>query len=368
MIPVFDPVRDFEAHRDEYLAAFERVMRSGRLILGPETEAFEREFAAYVGTDYAVGMNSGTDALSLALLALGIGLGDEVIVPALTAPATATAIRSVGAFPRFVDVLPDTLTLDPRGLARAVSNRTRCIMPVHLFGCPVPMDEIVAFAERRGLEIVEDCGQGHGTLFGRRHVGTFGRIGCFSFYPTKNLGAFGDGGICVTDDPQLEAALRRLRCYGFDAERNVRVDGRNSRLDEVQAAMLRARLPRLDAGNARRREIAAIYRDRLQAADAELPHDVPGHAYHQFVLRVPDRAALVEGLKRHGIGYGVHYPTPLHLMSAYLFMGYMTGDFPIAEEVSEQVVSLPLFPELTDAEAEHVCEVVLQCGRISSKS
>jgi dTDP-4-amino-4,6-dideoxygalactose transaminase len=313
-------------------------------------------------------VNSGTDALSLSLMALGIGLGDEVIVPALTAPATVAAIRAVGAVPRFIDVLPDAMTLDPGGLHRVLSRRSRCIMPVHLFGCPVAMSEITEFAERHRLAIVEDCGQGHGTISEGRHVGTFGRIGCFSFYPTKNLGACGDGGICVTEDPQLDSTLRRLRSYGFDAERTVQIDGRNSRLDELQAALLRVKLTTLNQKLARRRAIAAGYRRRLAEADAVLPCNVPGHAYHQFVIRVPDRSVLLQGLVRHRIGFGVHYPTPIHLMPAYRFLGHMTGDFPVAEEVSEQVVSLPMYPELTDQEVYRVCDVVLQCSRITYKA
>jgi dTDP-4-amino-4,6-dideoxygalactose transaminase len=368
MIAAFDATRDYRLHRDAYLAAIDRVLGSGRLILGPETDAFENEFADYVGARFAVGVNSGTDALSLALMALDIGLGDEVIVPAMTAPATAAAIRAVGAVPRFVDILTDTLLLDPRELKRALSRRTRCIMPVHLFGCPAPMDDILNFAQRNRIEIIEDCGQGHGTISGSRHVGTFGRIGCFSFYPTKNLGAYGDGGICVTDDPQLDGLLRRLRSYGFDAERTVQIDGRNSRLDEIQAALLRVKLSVLPEKLARRREIAEIYRRRLSEADAVLTCHLPGHAYHQFVVRVPDRGILLKGLMRHRIGFGVHYPTPLHLMPAYAFLGHMTGDFPVAEEVSEQVVSLPMYPELTDQEVDRVCDVVLQCSRLSYKA
>lgn len=368
MIAAFDATRDYRLHRDAYLDAVDRVLTSGRLILGPETTAFEHEFSDFVGARFGVGVNSGTDALSLALMALGIGLGDEVIIPALTAPATAAAIRAVGAVPRFVDILPDTLLLDPRGLKRAMSRRTRCIMPVHLFGCPVPMDEIISFADLHRLDIVEDCGQGHGTISDSRHVGTFGKIGCFSFYPTKNLGAYGDGGMCVTDDSALDAALRRLRSYGFDAERTVQIDGRNSRLDELQAALLRVKLAVLPAKLARRREIAAIYRRRLKEADAVLTGLTPGHAYHQFVVRVPDRSALLEGLMRYCIGFGVHYPTPLHLMPAYDFLGHMTGDFPVAEEVSEQVVSLPMYPELTDQEVERVCDAVMQCSRITYKA
>jgi dTDP-4-amino-4,6-dideoxygalactose transaminase len=365
MIAVFDAARNFRAHREEYLAAFERVLSSNRLILGPETEAFETEFAAHVKSAHAVGVNSGTDALVLAMTALGVGLGDEVLVPALTAPATAAAVRMVGAVPRFVDVLPDALTMDPQAADRAVTRRTRCILPVHLYGAAAEMTQLAALAESRGLALVEDCAQAHGTMHAGRTVGTFGRIGCYSFYPTKNLGAFGDGGACVTDDPYLAQRLRRLRFYGLDADGVMREDGRNSRLDELQAALLRVKLRWLEKGNLHRRVIAERYRRNLRDADLRLPIDQPGCCYHQFVIRTADRAGLIAELQRHQIGYGVHYPRPLHLMPAYEFLGYRAGDLPVAEQACDEVLSLPIYPELDNIEVDRVCTAVLRGLRMA---
>lgn len=360
MIAVFDAARHYRAHRAEYLEAVERVLSSNRLVLGPETEAFECEFAASVQARHAVGVNSGTDALALAMTALGVGLGDEVLVPALTAPATAAAVRMVGAVPRFVDVLPDKLTMDPQHAERVVTRRTRCLVPVHLYGAAADMTELTALAERRGLALIEDCAQAHGTTFGGRAVGTFGRIGCYSFYPTKNLGAFGDGGLCTTDDPYLAQRLRRLRFYGLDADGVMREDGRNSRLDELQAAVLRVKLRWLEKGNLHRRVIAERYRRNLRDAGVRLPVDQSGATYHQFVIRTQSRAGLIAELQRQQIGYGVHYPRPLHLMPAFEFLGYRVGDLPVAEQACEEVLSLPIYPELDNGEVDRVCTAVLR--------
>ncbi len=359
MIPTFDPTRDYELRRAEYLDAFDRVLRSGTLVLGRETEAFECEFAEYVRARFAVGVNSGTDALILALSALGLDIGDEVLVPALTAPATAAAVRAVGAMPRFVDVCPQTLTMDPKCVESTITSRTQCILPVHLHGAPAAMGPLVDVAAKYGLTIIEDCAQGHGTTYDERHVGTFGRIGCFSFYPTKNLGAFGDGGMCVTNDRQLAERLRRLRCYGLDERRVAQIDGRNSRLDELQAAILRLKLGRLDAAVDRRREIARRYRESLTGTGLQLPDDVPGHAYHQFVVRTPDRPTLLREFQDRHVQYGLHYATPLHCMPAYEILCHYRGDFPVAELACDQIVSLPCFPELSEKEVEGVVSVLL---------
>lgn len=358
MVPAFDPTREYALHREEYLEAFDRVLSSGSLVLGPETESFEHEFAEYVGARLAVGVNSGTDALILALLALGIDVGDEVIIPALTAPATAAAVRSVGAMPRFVDVSPQTLTMDPSSVERQITINTRCLIPVHLHGCPAAMDSLTDIAARHGLALIEDCAQAHGTTFDGRHVGTFGSIGCFSFYPTKNLGAFGDGGMCVTNDQQIAQRLRRLRCYGLDQRRIAQIDGRNSRLDELQAALLRLKLSRLDDAIGRRREIAARYRRSLVELPITLPGVDAGHAYHQFVVRAENRGALLRELQERRVQYGLHYMTPLHLMPAYEILCHLRGDLPIAEEAAEQVVSLPCFPELRDDEIDVVADAL----------
>lgn len=360
MIPFFDPTREYLAHRDEYLDTLDRVLARGQWILGPEVEAFEREFGEYLGVRHAVGVNSGTDALILALTALGIGPGDEVITVANSAVATVAAVRAVGAIPRFVDLLPGQLVMDPRQAARAVMRRTRCLLPVHLHGCPAPIDELLDVASRHGLYVVEDCAQGHGALYRGRPVGTFGHVGCFSFYPTKNLGACGDGGMCVTNDASLELRLRRLRNYGVDVEGIARLEGRNSRLDELQAALLRRRLDRLDAAVERRRELAARYLERLMPMFDRLPVDPTDgrHAYHHFVVRSRERQVLSRRLTAHGIGFAVHYPCPVHLMSAFSLLGYREGDFPVTEAAADEVLSLPLFPELTDAEVDRVVEAL----------
>jgi len=367
-VPAFDPSRDYAAHRQEYLAACDRVLSSGRLILGPETEAFEQEFADFAGAGYGVGCNSGTDALVLAMSALGVRAGDEVLVPALTAPATAVAVRMLGAAPVPVDVLPDTLTLDPERADRAVTPRTRCLIAVHLYGRAARLTELSDMARRRGLWLVEDCAQAHGTRYDGRHVGTYGHIGCFSFYPTKNLGAAGDGGMCVTDDPELDARLRRLRHYGLDAEGSARDEGRNSRLDELQAALLRARLPRVAAAVRRRRQWADEYRRRLRGVDIEAPTDDEGHSYHQFVVRTTRRPATIDALLKNRIGYGVHYPRPLHLMPAFARPEIRRGDLPAAERAAEEVLSLPMFPELESAEISEVCSTLARRFPAPSRS
>lgn len=369
MIPAFDYLRDFERHRDEYLAACERVFTSGRLILGPETAAFEQEFAAYVGSDYAVAVNSGTDALSLALVAAGIRRGDEVLVPALTAPATAVAVCQAGAMPRFVDVRNDTLTIDAELAEAAIGPRTRAVVPVHLYGHPACDDGLIELARRRGLVIIEDCAQAHGAAAAGRHVGTQGRIGCFSFYPTKNLGAFGDAGICVTDDLNVARRLRRLRHYGLDPDGTaVDAGGRNSRMDELQAALLRARLTRLDEAVARKVRLAEQYRRGLADIDVALPAECPGHAWHQFVIRSPRRRELCELLTRHGVGWGIHYPRPLHRMPAFGLRSPVDRELPTAERASREVLSLPMFAELELSEVELICSLLVEHFPAPSRS
>jgi dTDP-4-amino-4,6-dideoxygalactose transaminase len=350
MIPFFDYRPELVSIREEIDAALARVLSSGRLILGPEVEAFEHELARWIGARHAVGVASGTDAIALALRALGIGTGDEVVTVANAGAPPVAAIRAAGATPRFVDVHGASLLLDPTLLERALTPKTRCILPVHLYGRAVPIDPILVFASRHGLAVVEDCAQAHGARQGGRHVGTRGAIGCFSFYPTKNLGALGDGGACVTDDPVLAARLRRLRMYGFDDDRTSHVEGVNSRLDELQAAVLRVKLSRLDERVAARRALARSYLDSL----ADLPiqvHDDPepgAHAWHLFAVRPGDRRRAIEALDRAAIGHAIHYPCPAHRMEAYAFLGYRAGDLPVTEAACASVLSLPLYPGLDE--------------------
>jgi len=361
VIPYFDYRPGDRPIEAEIAAAITRVRNSGQLVLGPEGEAFEQEFSAWVGAAHGIGVASGTDALSLALRALEIGPGDEVITVANAGVPTVAAICAVGATPRFVDVDGDGLLLDASILKDAVTDRTRCLLPVHLYGRPVPMEPLLDLASRRGLAVVEDCAQAHGARIGGRHVGTFGDVGCFSFYPTKNLGAYGDGGLCATGDSAVAERLRRLRFYGFGSgARSAAIEGGNSRLDELQAAILRVKLGRLEAALEERRAIAARYRAGLSDAALHLPGEAPDtrHAWHLFVVQTERRRALCEALDAAGIGSGVHYPDPVHCMPAYARLGYGVGDLPVSERACERVLSLPLYPGLEESAVDTVIAAV----------
>ncbi len=345
--------------RPEVESAIRRVIDRGWFVLGPEVDAFETEFAAACGAAHAVGVNTGTDALMLALRALDIGPGDQVITAPLTAAYTALAIRMAGATPVFADIDPSRCTLAPQAVEAAITTRTRAIMPVHLYGQPADMTALAAVATRHGLAVVEDCAQAHLATCQGRPVGTIGIAGAFSFYPTKNLGALGDGGAIVTNDAAVAARLRRLR-NGGQAARYQHVEaGVNSRLDEMQAAILRARLPRLPAWTARRRHLAARYRAALGGTAVTVaPEADPGHVYHLFTVHTPARDALQAHLAAAGIGTLVHYPIAVHRQSA--FADLPAAQCPDADTVAARVLSLPLHPALTDA---HVDEVAAAVGR-----
>jgi dTDP-4-amino-4,6-dideoxygalactose transaminase len=308
---------------------------------------------------HAVGVGNGTDALAIALRALGIGNGDEVITVANSAVATVSAIRMAGATPVFCDVDPQTLLMDPADAARRITARTKAVLPVHLFGNAADMRAVVELARRRGLRVIEDCAQSCGTLLDGRATGTWGDVGCFSFYPTKNLGAYGDGGMCVTADSEVAAAIRRIRSYGCGESQESACEGVNSRLDEIQAAILEVKLRRLPDDLLWRRSLAAAYRARL-AADAVMPVDTIGaiNSHHLLVVQTPRRAEVVHRLTAAGIGHGIHYPVPIHLMAAYRFLGCAKGSLPVTEAAAERVVSLPLYPELSIADVERVCSIV----------
>lgn len=364
MLRYFDYRPGYLELKEQIDDAIRRVLDSGQLILGPEVRAFEQEFAAYVGVPGAVGVNSGTDALILALRSLGVGSDAEVITVANAGVPPVAAIRAAGATPRFVDVDPETLLMDPAQLEGARTERTRCVLPVHLYGQPAPLAPILEFAERHGLGVIEDCAQAHGASYCGAHVGGFGSVGCFSFYPTKNLGAFGDGGLCVCRDPDLEQRLRALRNYGFRDDRHAHFEGLNSRLDEIQAAVLRVKLRRLSRAIEVRRELAQGYIEGLAGSPyrpVELTPDGE-HAFHLLVVRAPDRPRLIEHLNRAEIGFGIHYPEPVHLMEAYSFLGYRAGDLPVTEKACETVISLPLFPGLEAGEVEQVVKALLDCA------
>lgn len=356
MIPFGDLRLQYQAIQIELDAAIQSVLDDGWFILGKNVSAFENEFAAYCGTDFAVGVGNGTDALQLALMACGVGPGDEVVTTPLSATFTALAISATGAIPAFVDIDPDTYNMDPRELEQAISPRTKAVMPVHLYGQPADMDPILAAARKYNLFVIEDAAQAHGAVYKGHRVGTLGDVGCFSFYPSKNLGAFGDGGMVVTDNPEVAEKLRMLRNGGQKTRYDHQLLGRNSRLDELQAAILRVKLTYLEKWNERRRHIAALYTALLGDSDVEPPIEMPyaRHIYHLYVIRCQDRDALQEHLAERGVGTAVHYPIPIHLQRAYRWLNLGRGSFPIAERCADQVLSLPIYPELTDAKVRQI--------------
>jgi dTDP-3-amino-3,4,6-trideoxy-alpha-D-glucose transaminase len=337
-------------------SALARVFASGQFILGAEVEAFEREFAQACGVDHAVGVDSGTSAIQLSLLACGVGAGDEVITVSNTAVATVAAIELTGASPVLVDVHPQTLTLDPSKLEAALTSRTRAVVPVHLFGCPADLNPILDFARAHRLFVVEDCAQAHGAKYHGKPVGGWGHLSAFSFYPTKNLGAYGDGGAVLTSNPALAERVRMLREYGWRGNRISRQKGMNARLDEMQAAILRVKLNHLEQWNDRRRELAAIYKSLLTDILA-LPVEPPEtrHVYHQFVVRHPQRDKLRSYLLEHGVHTQIHYPVPIHLQPAYRDLA---AALPVTESAADQILSLPLYPELQNEDVGRVCQTI----------
>ena len=353
-IPFIDlrPADDDAAVR----AAIDRVVRRGWFVLGPEVEAFEGEFAAASGASYAVGVGNGTDAIALLLRAIGIAPGDEVIVPAITAAYTALAVIEAGATPVFADVDPDTLTLDAAACDAAITPRTAAIVPVHLYGHPADMTALRAIASRHALALVEDCCQAHLATYQGVPVGTRNAGGAFSFYPTKNLGALGDGGAIVTNDASVAERIRRLR-NGGQVDRYVHAEaGCNSRLDDLQAAVLRARLPLLPQWTARRRMLAAVYRQQMRDEVQPLIERDPGHVYHLFVVRAHDREALRSYLQASGIETLIHYPLALPQQPA--LAPFARAACPVAAEAAARIVSLPLHPRLTDAAVERICSTI----------
>jgi dTDP-4-amino-4,6-dideoxygalactose transaminase len=358
------PFVDFRAHvaalRPELDAALARVLDSGWFILGPEGEAFERELAAALGAQHAVGVANGTEAIQLALEALGVGPGDEVVTSPLSAAFTVLAVQRTGARPVFADLDPRTLNVAPEAVARALTPRTKALLPVHLYGHPADLDPLLELARSRGIPLVEDACQAHGAQYKGRTVGALSGIGALSFYPTKNLGALGDGGAVLVNDATLAARLRRLRNGGQSDRYRHELAGINSRLDEVQAAILRVKLRHLAAWTERRRALATLYRSELAGALVGLPEEQPyaRAVFHLFVVRHPSRDALLAALEERGIGTLVHYPIPLHLQPAFASLGGRLGDFPVAERAASEVLSLPLYPELGDAQARSVAAAV----------
>lgn len=359
-IPLMDLKPQIQALKSQLLDGFSRVLDNTSFCLGPDVEAFEREFAAYSGSVHGVAVNSGTSALHLALLALGVGPGDEVLTTPYTFVATAWAISYCGATPVFADIDLDTFTLDPKAAARAITPKTKAILPVHLYGQPFDLDPLLELAGKHGLPLVEDSAQAHGATYKNRRVGSFGSIAAFSFYPSKNLGACGEGGMAVTRDPALAAKMRALREHGSVKRYYHDTIGFNYRMEGLQGFVLRTKLPHLDGWNARRQALAGLYNQLLEGTSLKLP--VLGaertHVYHLYVVRHPKRDDLAEYLKQRGIGTGLHYPVPLHLQKAYAHLNQSAGMFPNSESVARECLSLPLFPELSDAQVRTVAAAV----------
>lgn len=360
VVPAIDLNRQYQSIRVEVDVAIARVLAKGTFILGDEVTAFENEFAEYCGIAYAVGVASGTDALQLALMACGIGAGDEVIAPSHTAAATIAAIELTGAKPVLVDIELTRFGLDPQAVAAAVTDRTRCIVSVHLYGCPVDLNPILEIARAKNIIVLEDCSQAHGASYRGHKVGGWGDIAVFSFYPTKNLGAMGDGGAVVMNDSQLAEKVRLLRQYGWKERYVSYIKGMNSRLDELQAAILRVKLRHLDEWNTRRRELADLYLGLLSKTDLVLPSQPKDsqHVFHQFVIRHPRRDELQAYLRAHGIHSLVHYPAPIHLQPAYANLSPMDGTLSKSERAAHEVLSLPMFPELTEEEVGRVSQTI----------
>jgi len=356
-IHVWDYRQEYEAERADILAAVDQVMRSGRLILGESVRSFEQEFSAYCGARHGVGLNSGTDALTLGLRVLGIQPGDEVITTANTAIPTVAAIVSAGGTPRCVDIDPATYLMDVSQLESAVTSRTRCVIPVHLFGQCVDMDALHVVASRHGIQVLEDCAQSTGARYRGRRAGAMSRLAAFSFYPTKILGAYGDGGMVVTSDEALAARLRRLRMYGTEGTYYSEEHGYNSRLDELQAEILRRKLGRIETYIEHRRALARRYDEQLGGLGLTLPLTLAdrSHVYHLYVVRHPARDAIVEALAVRGIALGIHYPWPIHRMRGYGHLGYGEGSLPVTEQAAGEIMSLPMYPSLTTADQDRVC-------------
>jgi len=360
-IPFLDLVAQHRALEEDLVAVFRAALHAAAFVGGPEVAAFEREFAAFVGVREAVGVGSGTDALRFAYLALGVRPGDEIITVPHTFIATAEAITQAGGVVRFVDIDDETMTMDPRAVEAAVTPRTVGIVPVHLYGQPADMDPIVGIARRYGLWVVEDAAQAHGAEYKGRKVGSLGDLAAFSFYPGKNLGACGEAGATVGQDPVLLETVRRLRDHGQSRKYQHEVEGYNGRLDAIQAGILRVKLRHLTDWNEARRRVAARYREALaDVPEVRLPAEAPyaRHVYHIFAVRVERRDELQAHLAKVGIATGLHYPLPLHLQPAYKRLGLGNGAFPIAERAAASELSLPMFPELSDRYVERIAEAI----------
>ena len=359
-VPFIDVTEQNKAIQAEVDAGHKRVVEKSSFIMGPEVKKFEEEFAAFCGVKYAAGVNSGTDALYLALMALGIGHGDEVILPTFTFIATALCVSYTCAKVVFVDIEEDTYNMSVASLKKAITPRTKAIIPVHLYGQMANMDEVMALADKRGIAVIEDACQAHGTRYKGKRSGSIGRAGCFSFYPTKGLGAWGDGGIVVTNDEKVNHMVNMLRDYGRTDRYAHKFKGFNSRLDTMQAVVLSAKLKYLDQWNALRQKVAAVYAKELAGIGIVTPQNAANreHVYQTYAIRVKNREKVMEGLKAKGVTSLIHYPIPIHMQEAYNDAGFKAGDFSISEKVSDEILSLPMFPHMSEAQVKEVAKAL----------
>ncbi|MCX6029718.1 MAG: DegT/DnrJ/EryC1/StrS family aminotransferase [Chloroflexi bacterium] len=364
MIPFVDLKAQYHSIKTEIDEAVIRVLESSQFVLGKEVAAFEEDFAGYCGSKYALGVNSGTSALHLALLAAGVGPGDEVITTTFTFVATVAAIEYVGAKPVLVDIEPASFNLDVARIEAAITPRTRAIIPVHLYGQPADMDPILELARRRNLIVIEDAAQAHGATYKGRRAGSIGHLGCFSFYPGKNLGAYGEGGLVTTDNPEYARTIRMLRDWGAERKYQHVLKGYNYRLEGIQGAILRVKLRYLEAWTEARRAHARRYNELLESSAVQTPEEMPyaRHVYHVYAVRAARREALQQALSAQSIQTNIHYPIPIHLLPAHADLGHRRGDFPQAEAAADQVLSLPMFPELTDEQIATVAAAVRSNG------
>ncbi len=359
-VPLLDLRRQYNSIKEELDQAVFSVLSHTRFIMGPDVKAFEEKAAEYCGSKFAVGVASGTDALLLSLRACGVGPGDEVITSTFTYFATAGAVTRLGATPVFVDIDPDTYNLDPGKIENRITPKAKAIIPVHLYGQCADMDPIMEIAKKHNLKVVEDAAQAIGAKYKGKKAGTMGHFGCFSFFPSKNLGAAGDGGMITSNDPETAELLRILRVHGAKPKYYHALVGYNSRLDTIQAAILSVKLKYLDEWTEKRREHAQVYNAAFRDSDIITPkeEDFNYHIYHQYTIAVKDRDRLREALKEKQIGHEIYYPVPLHLQECYRFLGYKEGDLPVAERKAKEVISLPIYPELTTEEQDFVIEIV----------
>jgi dTDP-4-amino-4,6-dideoxygalactose transaminase len=360
MIPLVDLRAQYLSIKSDIAAAIGRVLDTGQFVLGEEVEAFEQEFAAYQGASHGIALNTGTSALHLALIAAGVGPGDEVITVPFTFVATVAAIGYVGARAVYVDIDPATFTMDVNRLEGAITSRTKAIIPVHLYGQPADMDPILEIAKRHGVKVIEDACQAHGAAYKGRPVGALGDAGCFSFYPGKNLGAYGEGGMVVTNNAAMAREIRMLRDWGQDRKYHHVLKGFNYRMEGMQGSILRVKLRHLEQWTEARRTHAADYRRLLRDSGVEIPIEAPyaRHVYHVYAVRTQDRATLQRTLQSNGIGTGIHYPVPVHLQPAYEDAAYGPGDFPHSERAANEVLSLPMYPELSFTNVEMIVAAV----------